>query len=170
MRTLKAKATRASRISKAELKELQNLLSRPPGELDSTQMRKMCELKEKFEITMPPSSSPVPRSISREPDQPMGTSTSSSSYNKQPKATQKVTCDKETQADIKPAFERVPPPPPVEIRLYEGPFTMTQGGDKLHLFENCWGLRNASRTSRVTMCRCCAENGGRNIYPMSSTR
>ena len=59
---LKAKATRASRISKAELKELQNLLSRPPGELDSTQMRKMCELKEKFEITMPPSSSPVPRS------------------------------------------------------------------------------------------------------------
>ena len=89
LRTLKAKATRASRISKAELKELQNLLSRPPGELDSTQMRKMCELKEKFEITMPPSSSPVPRSISREPDQPMGTSTSSSSYNKQPKATQK---------------------------------------------------------------------------------
>ncbi|CAE7355869.1 RE2, partial [Symbiodinium sp. KB8] len=30
-------------------------------------------------------------------------------------------------ADYVPAFERVQPPPPPEVRMYEGPFTMTQG-------------------------------------------
>eukprot|EP00439_Symbiodinium_sp_Y106_P005570 s1692_g1.t1 len=58
--TLKAKAQKAQRqkLTKAELKELQRLLSLSPNQLSSDQMRRMCELKEKFEETMPPNSSP----------------------------------------------------------------------------------------------------------------
>ena len=164
LRALRAKATREAKLSKAELKELQRLLSTKPTDLSSEQMKRMLELKEKFERTMPPCTSPMPTSTTA-PDIPLGTSSSSSSYNKQPKPNEKVMCDKETPADYVPAFERVQPPPPPEVRMYEGPFTMTQGGDKVHLFENCWGLRHASRTTRVSLCRCCAENGGRNTYP-----
>ena len=195
VRSLRTKALKAQKLSKTELKELQRLLTYSPSQLSCEQMRRMCELKEKFENTMPSTCTPLPTSLPDEPtgpfqsssvstrlsDGPYASSTSlrslpllqdpkaassstPSAFNKQPKATEKTTCDKGTQADWEPAFSRVQPPPPIEIRMYEGPFTMTQGSEKLHLFDSCWGLRNASRTSRVQLCRCCAENGGRRIY------
>ena len=160
LKALKVKAAKSLKLSKLELKELQGLLSRSPASLESEEMKRMYELKEKFEQTMPSTASPLPTTT---PEMPMGCSSSSSSYNKQPKTMTVKTRDQETQTD-NPAFERVHAPPPPEIRMYEGPFTVSQSGDKIHLFDTCWGLRNASRTSRMTLCRCCAENGGRRIY------
>ncbi|CAE7943851.1 GIP [Symbiodinium sp. KB8] len=158
LKALRMKANKSGKLSKAELKELQRLLALQPADLGSEQMKRMYELKERFEQTMP-LSSPVP---TVPPDIPMGSTSSSSTFNKQPKPVEK--CDKETQADYVPAFERVHPPIQPEVRMFEGPFTMSQHGDKLHLFQDCWGLRNASRTHQVTLCRCCVQNRGNRIY------
>ena len=160
LKALRVKGNKAAKLSKGELKELQRLLALQLTDLNSEQLKRMYELKERFEQTMP-NSSPVP---TLPPDLPLGSSSASSSstYNKQPRLPEK--CHKETQADYVPAFERVHPPPRTEVRMYEGPFTMSQHGDKLHLFQDCWGLRNASRTHQVTLCRCCVQNQGNRMF------
>ncbi|CAE7214179.1 RE1 [Symbiodinium sp. CCMP2456] len=157
---------RSRKMTRNELKELQRMLAIDPNDLTSTQKIRLVELQEKFNDTMPEGSSPMPRF----PDEMFQASSSTasassttppSSYNKQPKL--KETKDAETQTSA-PAFTRVEPSPPTAIRTYAGPFYQTPGGDRFHVFPHCWGLRNASRTNTVSVCRCCAENAGNRIY------
>ncbi|CAE7225820.1 GIP [Symbiodinium sp. CCMP2456] len=150
------------KITRNELKELQRMMAIQPTELTTTQKVRLVELQQKFKDSMPEGSSPMPRFPDEmfQASQP-STSSSSTNYNKQPKV--KETKDAEIQTDP-PAFIRVEPPPPTAIRTYAGPFYQIPGGDKFHVFPHCWGLRNASRTNTVSVCRCCAENAGNRIY------
>ena len=178
LRALRAQATRAARtnITKAELKELQRLLALQPQALSDDQKLRMAELKEKFERTMPAGSSPMPTashqpSDHQMPDFPTGPSSSTSGRNKQPRTGTSIststelkeTKDQSTQADYVPAFNRVDPPPRVQREVVAGPFFHTQGG-KLHLYRECWGLRNAGNVQQSVLCRCCVENAGQRIY------
>ena len=154
------------KLTRNELKELQKLLTIEPSEMTNLQKIRLIELQEKFKETMPEGSSPMPR-YPEDVFQTNSASSSSSSafsainHNKQPK--NKETKNAETQTD-EPAFIRCPPPQPTAVRTYAGPFYQIPGGDKFHVFPHCWGLRHASRTNTVTMCRCCAENAGNRIY------
>ena len=173
VRALRTKATRASsgKLTRQELKELQMLLSMPPDELSREQKERMIDLREKFDDTMPEGCSPMPRftTSTSTPSQPLGDDSVSSSSsttitgrNKQPRP--KETKDQETQADYVPAFERVQHQPPPRREVIAGPFYQVPGRDHVHVFRECWGLRNAGNVQRVTMCRCCIENGGHRIY------
>ena len=173
LRALRARAEKAAnaKISKAELKELQRLLALNPEELDKGQKVRLVDLREKFARTMPAGSSPVPRFPEPiYPDTVLGepaSSSTSGSRNKQPKPikpSQPETREQGVQADIQPAFQRVLPPPPVQREVVAGPFYQVPGRDHLHVYRECWGLRNAGHVTRVTLCRCCVENGGNRIY------
>ena len=52
----------------------------------------------------------------------------------------------------------------VSIHYMPPPPTMAEGGggDCVHTFSNCWGLRNA-RVKTKQLCRCCTENDGRSL-------
>ena len=172
VRALRAKAevpTTTGKLTRNELKELQRMLALDPSDLSDVQKVRLVELQERFNETMPEGTSPVPRypkeilqTFSSEPSSSSST-TPSVNYNKQPR--HKGTRDAETQTNS-PAFTRVEPPPSpaTTIRTYAGPFYQVPGGDKFHVFPNCWGLRHASRTNTVSVCRCCAENAGNRIY------
>ncbi|CAE7038253.1 RE1 [Symbiodinium sp. CCMP2592] len=176
VRALRAKADTATatrgKLTRNELKELQRMLMVEPSDLSDEQKIRLVELQDKFNETMPEGTSPVPRYPAElfqgfAESSSSSTATSSrtpapSSYNKQPKGKEMKSV--ETQTDHVPAFTRVEPPPPPMIRTYAGPFYQVPGGDKFHVFPNCWGLRHASRTNSIEVCRCCAENGGKRIY------
>ncbi|CAE7441104.1 RE1 [Symbiodinium sp. CCMP2592] len=174
LKALKAKATRASKkqLTKAELKELQRLLYVDPGDLDQQQKLRLVELRERFSNTMPEGTSPIPHFPEPVyPDTVLGEPASSSTTrasNKQPKpptrAIEPTTRDQGVQANTEPAFQRVLPTPPVQREVIAGPFYQVPGRDHLHVFRECWGLRNAGSIQQVTLCRCCVENGGRRIY------
>ena len=169
VKTLRA-ASQAPRtkLTRQELKELQSLLSCDPKDLSAEKKERLWDLKEKFDETMPPECSPVPRFPTGDDDDavsidPVTTSSSSSaSRNKQPKS--KTFKDQSTQADYEPAFTRVPPAPLPTREVISGPFFQVPGRDHLHIYRECWGLRHAGRVERVTMCKCCLENGGNRIY------
>ena len=59
-------------------------------------MKRMYELKERFEQTMPATASPLPTDP---PDVALAASSSSSSYNTQPNKTEKVMCDEVRNPD-----------------------------------------------------------------------
>ena len=172
VKTLSAQANRTSKgkLARSELKELQVLLSMNFEDLAAEQKERMIDLREKFDATMPEGCSPVPRfNLPREdhPEVPMGEQASSSTTptvgrNKQPRP--RETRDQATQADYEPVFQRVEPPPPPRREVISGPFYQVPGRDHLHVFRECWGLRNAGTVQRVTLCRCCLENGGNRIY------
>ena len=69
-----------------------------------------------------------------------------------------------------PAFELLtplnPPAPIVHIQrvTHPGPYFQVPGREHVHMYRNCWGLRNAGRVQSLTLCRCCAENEGRQLY------
>ncbi|CAE7226577.1 RE2, partial [Symbiodinium sp. CCMP2456] len=174
-RSVKVKALRAAatgsasgKITRAELKEVQLLLSVDPKDLTTEQAERLCDLKEKFDSAMPLGTSPTPRFPQEaEPvattDEPSSSSSSlAPGRNKQPRP--KATRDQATQADYEPAFTRVEPPPLPQREVIAGPFYQVPGRDHLHVFRECWGLRNAGNVKRVTLCRCCIENGGNRIY------
>ena len=172
VKTLKAQAQRASKgkLTRSELKELQVLLTMNPEDLTAEQKERMIDLRDRFDETMPDGCSPLPRfNLPREdlPETPMGERSSSSTTsfvgrNKQPRP--KEMKDQATQADYEPVFGRVEPPPPPRREVISGPFYQVPGRDHLHVFRECWGLRNAGNVQRVTLCRCCLENGGNRIY------
>ena len=156
LRALRVKANKAfpQKLNKTELKELQRLLALDPEGLSADQRFRLVELRTRFEATMPPNTSPVPTLPHDVPS-----SSSTSGRNKQP-----VMRDQGVQAT--PAFERVEPVPvpPVRVEMYAGPFFQVPGRDVLHLFPDCWGLRNTGRAQNVQLCRCCTENAGRSLY------
>ncbi|CAE7422957.1 GIP [Symbiodinium sp. CCMP2592] len=103
----KVKALRASassapkgKLTRVELKELQTLMTYEPGDLTEEQKERLCDLKEKFDNTMPKECSPLPRFP---PDV-------------------KLMKDQSTQADYEPAFARVPPPPAPVREVIAGQF------------------------------------------------
>ena len=171
-RGAKVKALRASaptgpkgKLTRVELKELQMLMTHEPRDLTEEQKERLCDLKEKFDNTMPSGCSPLPTSTLDEAptprpwDQPASSySTSMSGRNKQPKP--KEMKDQSVQADYEPAFTRVPP----RREVVAGPFYQVPNREHLHIYRECWGLRNAGRVQQVTLCRCCVENGGNRIY------
>ena len=69
-----------------------------------------------------------------------------------------------------PVFELLtplnPPAPVVHIQrvTHPGPYFQVPGREHVHMYRNCWGLRNASRIQSLTLCRCCGENEGRQLY------
>ena len=167
VQTLKVKAEQSSgrRITRNELKELQLLMSTSPQDLSDEQKVRLVDLKELFDESAPPNSSPVP--TVRE-EQPSSSSSSSSAFNKQPRrllpeSKPAVTTREQGVQKDPPAFERVPPPPPQQVRLFTGPFYQTEHGDKIHVYEDCLGLRNNSPRRTVQLCRCCAEQWQQNI-------
>ena len=163
VRTLRLRATEGLRkMSRNELKELQVLMTLDPQSLSDEQKLRMFDLKELFDSTMPPNTSPVPTSVMQGSEQPSSSSSGASTYNKQPKELPR-TRDQGVQKDP-PAFERVPPPHPSQVRIFTGPYHQTEGSQVIHVYEDCWGLRNANRKRQVQLCRCCAENNGNRIY------
>ena len=163
VKALRASASLAlkGKLTRMELKELQMLMTYEPRDLTEEQKERLCDLKEKFDETMPPECSPIPRFPMDEPPLPpprdlpsSSVSSSTIGRNKQPKP--KETRDQSTQADYHPTFERVPPAPP--------PVREDRSTKYLHVFRECWGLRNAGNVQRVTLCRCCLENGGNRIF------
>ena len=143
-----------------------------PEDLSPDQKERLCDLKEKFDTTMPLGTSPLPRfhldqggpTLPLPPDPPSSSTSMSFSAgrNKQPKT--KMMKDQDTQTEPEPAFTRVEPPPLPRREVIAGPFYQVPGRDHLHVFRECWGLRNAGNVQKVTMCRCCIENGGHRIY------
>ena len=77
------------------------------------------------------------------------------------------TCEIGTQTEA-PAFTLMEPNPVQTIRLQEvipeGPYFHVPGRSHVHLFRDCWGLRNASNLEPLMMCRCCHQNDGRCMY------
>ena len=79
------------------------------------------------------------------------------------------TADAGTQTR-EPAFELLtpinPPAPVIHIQrvTHPGPYFQVPGRDHVHMYRNCWGLRNAGRVQSLSMCRCCSENEGRQLY------
>ena len=145
------------------------MLSLEPKDLTVQQAERMCDLREKFDDTMPEGASPMPRFPLDSEDLPVQRESASSSTtppsagrNKQPKP--KETREQGTQVDLQPAFTRVPSVPPPTREVIAGPFFQVPGRDHLHVYRECWGLRHAGNVQRVTMCRCCVENGGNRIY------
>ncbi|OLP98027.1 Retrovirus-related Pol polyprotein from transposon TNT 1-94 [Symbiodinium microadriaticum] len=165
LRVKAAESEAKHKLTRNELKELQNLMTINPQDLGEHQKVRLVELKDLFERTMPMNTSPVP-TVREEAtaSTPLGsTSSTSSTFNKQPKATKKSTVDQGVQTDL-PVFQRVEPQPPAPMRVIAGPFHYVDGRDVIHVFDNCWGMRNAGRRRTLTLCRCCAENQGNRIY------
>ena len=158
---VKAEQSASRRITRNTLKELQLLMSTSPQDLSDTQKVRLMEL---FDESAPPNSSPVPTVREERPS-----SSSSSVFHKQPRtlptppAPSVTTREQRAQKDP-PVFERVEAPPAPQVRLFTSPFFLTDHGDKIHVFENCRGLRNNNRWRTVQLCRCCAENNGNRIY------
>ena len=173
VKMLRAKASDSSsgKISRNELKELQVLMTLRPTDLSTEQKERLFDLKEKFDETMPEGCSPMPRfsaPSTTTPEHPLGeeppssSTTSSSGRNKQPRP--KVMKDQETQTDREPVFTTVEPPPLPVRQVISGPFFQVPGRDHVHIYRECWGLRNAGRIQQLTLCRCCLENGGNRLY------
>ena len=171
VKTLRVAASSATRgkLTRIELKELQMLMTYEPRDLTEEQKERLCDLKEKFDETMPHGCSPLPRYPTDDPPLPLPreqhsflASSSTGGRNKQPKA--KEMKDQSTQADYEPSFTRATSAPPPVREVIAGPFYQVPGRDHLHVYRECWGLRNAGRVQQVTLCRCCIENGGHRIY------
>ena len=176
VKALRAAANQSQgKITRNELKELQCLLQLDPERLSVHEKERLLDLREKFNETMPKECSPLPRyplDDSRRQtyedvpisfrDEPTTTSSSSSGRNKQPR--QKVMRDQETQTDREPVFTRVQPQAPPTREVIAGPFYQVPGREHVHVFRECWGLRHAGRVQQLTLCRCCAENGGNRMY------
>ena len=171
VKTLRVAASSATRgkLTRIELKELQMLMTYEPRDLTEEQKERLCDLKEKFDETMPHGCSPLPRYPTDDPPLPLPreqhsflASSSTGGRNKQPKA--KEMKDQSTQADYEPSFTRATSAPPPVREVIAGPFYQVPGSDHLHVYRECWGLRNAGRAQQVTLCRCCIENGGHRIY------
>ena len=66
-----------------------------------------------------------------------------------------------------PAFEYMPPTPTTILRMvpHDGPYHYVPGRPVMHLYRNCWGLRNAGTVNQINVCRCCAENNGQRMFP-----
>ena len=83
-----------------------------------------------------------------------------------------TTTTREVGVQVTPAFIPMRPPE-VQIQIrevevpvpeyYSGPYYVTDGGDHVHVFPDCWGLRNANRIHDKQMCRVCRENRGRSL-------
>ena len=69
-----------------------------------------------------------------------------------------------------PAFQYMRPP---EVRIevrevpvpHVGPYFLTDSGDCVHLYRECWGQRNSVNIRSRAMCRVCAEGQGRQVFP-----
>ena len=72
------------------------------------------------------------------------------------------TRDVAVQAEM--GFTYLAPPPVKEIRIEQvvhgGPYYVTDHGNHVRLYENCWGMRNARPKARF-LCKCCEQNDGR---------
>ena len=168
LRALRARAG-YGKITRAELKELQRLLALEPADLTDDQARRMLYLRDLFQETMPPGTSPIPTISS-------GAASSSTLTHglpeRDPQASSSTTSqrvrtrDQGVQKDYEPAFQRVVPQPLPEMRIetFAGPYHHVPGSDTLHIHGNCWGLRNTGRAQLLRLCRCCVENGGRSLY------
>ena len=148
LKALRARAEKAAntKLSKAELKELQRLLSLDPGDLNNAQKVRLVELREKFRDTMPPGTSPTPTLPEPiYPDTVLGepaSSSTSSSRNKQPRR-QEVpranTREQGVQVNIEPVFQRVQPPPPIQREVVADHFTKYPDVIISMSFENAGG-------------------------------
>ena len=85
------------------------MLALEPGSLSDEQGERLLHLKDLFEQTMPPNTSPVP-TVPTEPTTSTSSAASTTSLPTKPKMK-----DQETQKDYVPALERVPPPPQVKV-------------------------------------------------------
>ena len=69
-------------------------------------------------------------------------------------------------------FVYLPPPPVKEVRIeqvvHQGPYYITDHGSHVHLYENCWGMRNARPRERF-LCKCCELNEGRSLKDGAAT-
>ncbi|CAE7446981.1 RE1 [Symbiodinium sp. CCMP2592] len=108
LRTKANKMIAKKKLTKTELKELQRMLALKPEQLTSDQKVRLLELRERFEETMPPGTSPTPTL-------PTTATASSSTMPSEPR-----TRDQAVQAT--PAFERVHSEPPARMVTFEGPF------------------------------------------------
>ena len=174
VKMLRAAASQSQgKITRNELKELQCLLQLDPDSLSVTEKERLLDLREKFNETMPKECSPAPRYPIDTPTRPVRedppllprdepSSSTSTGRNKQPRP--KVMKDQETQTDREPVFTRVQPQAPPTREVIAGPFYQVPGREHVHVFRECWGLRHAGRIQQVTLCRCCAENGGNRMY------
>ena len=72
--------------------------------------------------------------------------------------------DVAVQAEM--GFTYLAPPPVKEIRIEQvvhgGPYYVTDHGSHVHMYENCWGMRNA-RPKAMYLCKCCEQNEGRSL-------
>ena len=75
------------------------------------------------------------------------------------------------QAEL--GFTYLPPAPTPTLRIetvpHPGPYYLSDHGNHVHLYQNCWGLRNAQVRSRQ-LCKCCEQNNGRSLSSSSSAR
>ena len=74
------------------------------------------------------------------------------------------TRDVAVQAEM--GFTYMAPQPVKEIRIEQvvhgGPYYVTDHGSHVHLYENCWGMRNARPKARF-LCKCCEQNERRSF-------
>ena len=104
----------------------------------------MLYLRDLFQETMPPGTSPTPTISS-------GAASSSTLTHglpeRDPQASSSTTSqrvrtrDQGVQKDYEPAFQRVVPQPLPEMRIetFAGPYHHVPGSDTLHIHGNCWG-------------------------------
>ena len=50
----------------------------------------------------------------------------------------------------------------IEQVVHGGPYYVTDHGSHVHIYEQCWGLRNA-RPRVKYLCKCCEQNEGRSF-------
>ena len=105
LRVKAAESEAKHKLTRNELKELQNLMTINPQDLGEHQKVRLVELKDLFERTMPMNTSRCLQFVRRHTaSTPLGsTSSTSSTFNKQPKATKKSTVDQGVQTDL-PVF------------------------------------------------------------------
>ena len=80
---------------------------------------------------------------------------------------------REIGVQVELGFTYLPPEPTRMFRIetvpHPGPYCLSDHGDHVHLYQNCWGLRNS--TVRVSqLCKCCEQNEGRSLYSGASAR
>ena len=151
-----------------------------PGDLSLDEAEQLLNLRTRFgggrqtQRRRSTSLTAAPRPLLPEPRQQEAAQQSAASSSMEREPTAPVRADAMTQTHPQ-AFEllRNDPVPVLRIQevIPEGPYYHVLGREHVHLIRDCWGLRNASRTEPLMMCRCCRENDGRSMYgPMSGSR
>ena len=162
------------RLSREELGEMQVLLAMEPGDLSRDEAERLLSLRTRFgggraqQRRRTSSSIPPQQQLPREPrtwEDPAQHPAASSSFGTVPEPV--VRSEVGVQTDPR-NFEllRNDPVPILRIQevIPEGPYYHVPGREHVHLIRDCWGLRNASRTEPLMMCRCFRENDGRSMF------